>query len=92
MIDLISTIVGWAGMAFILIAYFLLTSERIIVKSWIYHSINLLGGAGLIFYTYVNRTLPIMVLNILWVFVAIFALIKIINRKSKKKKRKKKKK
>lgn len=89
MIDFIATIVGWAGMAFILVAYFFLTSERIVVKSWIYHTINLLGGAALIFYTYVNRTLPIMALNILWVFIAIFALIKIINRKNEKKKREK---
>jgi lipid-A-disaccharide synthase-like uncharacterized protein len=89
MIDLIATVVGWIGMALILIAYFLLTSERVVVKSWIYHTINLLGGAGLIFYTYVNRTVPVMVLNILWVFIAISALIKIINRKNKKIKRKK---
>ncbi len=89
MIDIITTVAGWGGMALILIAYFLLTSERIVVKSWIYHSINLLGGAGLIFYTYVNRTIPIMILNILWVSIAMFALIKIINRKNKKQKRKK---
>jgi hypothetical protein len=89
MINLIATIIGWVGMALILIAYFLLTSERVVVKSWIYHTINLLGGAGLIFYTYVNWTLPIMILNILWVFIAISALIKIRNRKNKKIKRKK---
>ncbi len=89
MIELIASIAGWVGMALIVIAYFLLTSEKIVVKSWAYHTINFFGGAGLIFYTFINKTWPVMILNALWIIVAVSALMKIINKKFKKQKKKK---
>ena len=81
MIDLISNITGWIGMTLIVLAYFLLSTKKLTARSWIYHLMNFLGGAGIVMNTLINKAWPAMALNILWAFIAIISIIKILKKK-----------
>lgn len=83
MINLIATIVGWIGMFLIMLAYLLLSTEKLISYSWPYHLMNFFGGTGLMMNTLVNRAWPTMALNIVWALIALISFVKIIKKKKK---------
>lgn len=73
------SIIGWVGMILIILAYFLLSTKKLKSKSIIYHLLNLLGGAGIIVSAFTTQSWPAMILNIIWMIIAVFSIYKIIN-------------
>ena len=71
--DLVASILGWLGAGLLLLAYFLRSSNRLQSKG-IYHSMNLAGAAGLALSTGYVQAYPAMVLNIVWMGIALSAL------------------
>ena len=69
-------IIGWIGTILIVGAYFLNINGKIKSTSIPYILTNLVGGILFSVYTYAHQTYPNMVVNIIWVFIAIGALIK----------------
>jgi hypothetical protein len=69
-------IIGWIGTILIVGAYFLNINGKIKSTAVPYILANLVGGILFSIYTYAHRTYPNLVVNIVWVFIAIAAIIK----------------
>lgn len=69
-------IIGWIGTLLIVGSYFLNINGKIKSTSPAYIVTNLAGGLLFSVYTYAHRTYPNMVVNIIWVVIAVMALLK----------------
>lgn len=69
-------IIGWIGAVLITGAYFLNINGKIKSASALYIVSNLLGGIFFTINTFVHQAYPSMIVNIIWVFIAIAALFK----------------
>ncbi len=69
-------IIGWTGTSLIVGAYFFNINGKVKSTSVPYILCNLIGGILFSIYTYVHRTYPNMVVNVVWVIIAIAALMK----------------
>ena len=70
-------IVGWAGAALILLGYALVTSGRITPRSLAYQLMNVFGAIGFIINSGWNGAIPSVALNVVWLFIAIFGLLRL---------------
>jgi len=68
--------IGWIGAVLIVGAYFLNITGRLKSSSAIYIISNLLGGVFFTINTLVHQAYPSMIVNIIWVLIAISALLK----------------
>ncbi len=69
-------IIGWIGAVLITGAYFLNINGKLSSSSPVYIISNLLGGIFFTINTLVHHAYPSMIVNIIWVFIAVAALIK----------------
>jgi len=69
---------GWYGVLAILCAYGLLSFGVIDSHGIVYHLLNLTGGLGIIVDAYADRNYQPVVLNIVWIAIAVYALSKIL--------------
>ncbi|MGL5830608.1 MAG: CBU_0592 family membrane protein [Candidatus Altimarinota bacterium] len=74
--NLIAEIVGWAGTAMIVLAYFLNSFLIIQSNSFWYHILNIAGGVGIMIISYTKKAYQPMVLNIIWTAIALIVLIR----------------
>lgn len=79
--DQLVEIIGWVGSAAILGAYALNSYQRIRSDSLLFIILNLSGGLLLMAYTYYKDALANTFLNLVWVVVAIVALVRLSQRK-----------
>ena len=77
---LISQIVGWAGTALIVLAYFLVSTKRITPTSKIYQTMNVGGAIGLGISAFTQASWPNFGLQVIWFFIGLYSLYKILNR------------
>ncbi len=68
-----ANMVGFAGMALIVVAYGYVTVSKD-ANRFVLHGLNLVGAGLLILSLTVNRNLPSMVLEAVWAGVALFGL------------------
>lgn len=66
--------IGWTGAILILLAYFMVSTKRVLPESRLYHSMNLLGAFGIVVNSYAQRAFPAAGLNVVWSLVAIYGL------------------
>ncbi len=69
-------IIGWIGAVLIVGAYFLNINGRLKSSSGVYILSNLFGGIFFTVNTLVHQAYRSMIVNIIWVFIAIAALFK----------------
>ena len=69
-------IIGWIGAVLITGAYFLNINGKIKSSSPLYIGSNLIGGIFFTINTFVHQAYPSMIVNIIWVFIAVAALFK----------------
>ena len=69
-------IIGWIGAVLIVGAYFLNINGRLKSSSALYIISNLVGGIFFTINTLVHHAYPSMIVNIIWVFIAVAALLK----------------
>ena len=69
-------IIGWVGAVLITGAYFLNIHGKVKSSSAWYIVSNLLGGIFFTINTFVHQAYPSMIVNIVWVFIAVAALFK----------------
>ena len=74
---LIIDITGWAGSVCVLAAYGLLSLHKITAHSKLYQALNIAGSICLIINTLFYYAYPSTFVNIVWLIIAIFALINI---------------
>ena len=69
-------IIGWIGAVLIIGAYYLNINGKIKSTSAWYIVSNLLGGIFFTINTLVHQAYPSMIVNIIWVFIAVAAMFK----------------
>ena len=69
-------IIGWIGAVLIVGSYFLNINGKVKSSSSMYLFSNLIGGIFFIANTFVHHAFPSMIVNIIWVIIAIAALLK----------------
>lgn len=71
---MVLSFIGWTGAVLILLAYFLVSTKRVLPVSRLYHSLNLLGALGIVVNSYVQGAFPAAGLNVIWSLIAIYGL------------------
>jgi len=69
-------IIGWIGAALIVGAYYFDINGKLKSTSLIYIFCNLIGGIFFIINTFIHHAYPSMIVNIIWVIIAIAAILK----------------
>ena len=80
---LLYDIIGWTGSICVLLAYGLLSLHRLTAKSKLYQSLNIAGSVFLIINTVFYSAYPSAFVNIVWLLIAIFAIINLFTSKAK---------
>lgn len=79
--DIAVEIIGWAGAALILLAYLLLSADRLTGRSRWYQGMNVVGAACFILNSGWHGAIPSATLNIVWMGIGLFALWRIARSK-----------
>lgn len=69
---LVIELLGWAGAALLLLAYFFLVHHDLDRSSWMYHAMNLLGTSFLGINSYVNGAMPSAGISVVWALIACY--------------------
>ncbi|MBI2473357.1 hypothetical protein HYV70_02280 [Candidatus Uhrbacteria bacterium] len=69
---------GWIGVLLILFAYALLSFGFISSQSFWYHGLNFFGGIGIIADALADKDYQPVVLNLIWMGIAVYAIIQIV--------------
>ena len=67
---------GWAAALLILGAYCLLSFGKIDARSAAYHWMNIVGALGFVINCTWNHALPSVALNIVWMGIGIYSLVR----------------
>lgn len=78
MTDFLINIIGWAGVALLIIAYWLVSTKRYQGNSILYQMLNIIGAFLLIINSFYFGAYPSVGVNIVWVGIALFTLIKVV--------------
>ncbi len=70
-------VIGWSGSAMVVAAYVLNIRGKLKAQSAIYIWLNIVGSILLIAYTFYLQAYPNTVVNLIWVLVAAYSLIKV---------------
>lgn len=73
-----SNVLGWYGAAATLSAYFLVSFGIMGPKDLAYQLLNFTGAVGLAIICYYKRTYQPLFVNIIWLTIALFALLNIV--------------
>lgn len=71
-------IIGWIGSVEVIVAYFLISYNKVDAKSAYYQILNLTGAVFLIINTVYYHSYPSTFINVVWVGIAGVALIKMM--------------
>ncbi len=77
---LIIDILGWIGSVAVIAAYGLNSYQKIKSDSYLFLILNLIGGIFLIIYSYYYTAFANTFINVVWVIIAIPALIKLLGK------------
>lgn len=78
--ELFINILGWIGSVEVLAAYGLNSYQKIKSDSILFYVLNLTGGLLLIVYSIYKEAFPNAFINIVWVIIAVVALIKVVRK------------
>jgi hypothetical protein len=81
--EILINVLGWTGSFAVVIAYGLNSYQKIRSDSAAFYLLNIIGGMLLIVYTIYQEAYANTFLNIVWVIIAIPALVKIATGKGK---------
>ena len=77
-LDIIFNIIGTSGVAFILLAYFLMQMEKITSKQLAYSLLNLIGASLIMISLLHSWNLPSAVIEICWISISGYGVYKAI--------------
>jgi hypothetical protein len=67
-------VVGWVGSILVVVAYISVSYERLKLSPRQFQLLNAVGSSSLIANTIYYQAYPSAVLNLIWLFIAMFAL------------------
>jgi hypothetical protein len=79
--NILFEVLGWIGSIEILLAYGLISFQKLKTDSVIFQSLNFTGGIFLIINSIYHEAYPFTFINSIWVLIALPALLKIITNK-----------
>lgn len=82
-VELAVEVAGWAGAVLILLAYLLLSTERVTGQSLLYQGMNVVGGAGFVINGWWHGAWPSAALNVLWLLIGLWASVHILRRRER---------
>lgn len=71
-------IIGWMGMILIVAAYFLVSFEILTVQNIWFQLMNIIGSFGIVLVAYSRRDWQPMVLNIIWMIIALVSISRML--------------
>ncbi len=74
----IHELLGWYGAIVIVLAYALLSFDIINANDFIYQTLNATGALGIAYISYIKKVYQSVVLNIIWLVIALIAIIRIV--------------
>jgi len=77
-IKTVDEIIGWIGMSIILLAYLLISFGALSPRSILYQMLNVVGSVGILYISFKKRAYQPAILNVIWVIVALIAILAII--------------
>lgn len=78
MSKIVDETIGWIGISLILIAYSLNMFEVMGVDSISYLLMNIIGSLGVVYISLKKKAYQPEVLNIVWILIALVAMIKLL--------------
>ena len=66
--------IGWAGAAFILVAYAMISAKKLDADSTAYQLLNIIGSLFLVANTIFYRAYPSSFVNVIWMGIAFFTI------------------
>jgi hypothetical protein len=78
---MIVDIIGWVGTLLVLLAYYLVSSEKLKPTGNEYNLINFFGALFIGINVFFNQAWPAVALNIVWGGVAVISLVKNLRQK-----------
>lgn len=76
-----SDLIGWLGTLAYIVAYLLLSLGKLKAEQKTYHVLNILGAVGLTVNAIHLNDYPNIIVNIVWLAIALMALIIVIRKK-----------
>ena len=73
---LLIEVAGWSGAVIILVAYGLLSADKIAARSNAYQLMNIVGAAGFVINSGAKGAYPSAVLNLIWIAIGVFAVLR----------------
>ena len=67
-------VIGWVGALLVLVAYGLVSTERVSSRSLSYQALNIGGALGLVINSAWNGAIPSAVVNLIWIGIGAYAL------------------
>ena len=77
-IPLYIDVIGWIGAGCLLIAYLLISNGKLSATTYTYQVLNTFGSICLIINTYIYGTIPLVMLNSIWLLIGLNTLRKLI--------------
>ena len=77
---LVVEVIGWIGVVFLVLAYFLLTHHDLNSRSKLYQWMNLIGAVLIGINAFTNKAYPSFGSNLVWMLVAVYGLHKIFRK------------
>jgi formate hydrogenlyase subunit 3/multisubunit Na+/H+ antiporter MnhD subunit len=67
-------IIGWLGALLVLLAYALVSTNRVRAQSAVYQWLNIVGALGLVVNSGWNGAIPSAVVNLAWIGIGVYSL------------------
>ncbi len=74
-------LMGWCGTFVYLLAYYLVSTHRLLPDSVTYQSMNLMGGLFLSINAWHHAAWPSLGVNLAWMLIALLVLLRRINKR-----------
>ena len=84
MTETLNELIGWLGAASFVSAYMLLSLKFLSPEKVLYHAMNAAGGILMSISTYNVHDRPAFLVNIIWMGIALFSILRIIVLNTKK--------
>ncbi|MCL2451354.1 hypothetical protein FWD20_00495 [Candidatus Saccharibacteria bacterium] len=72
---LIGDVLGWIGALSLVSAYILVSSDVVSAQSYLYQTLNIIGGSGLLVLALIRKAYPSAATNTMWVVVGVIAIV-----------------